>query len=91
MFLKRYVRNKAKPKGCMAFGYMYDEAFRFFIEYFSWYPHTRCRMWDANEEEVDSGEILVGCNKIKRLTQEEIKLIHEYVITNSIVTNVAPR
>ncbi len=31
--LKRCVHNKAKPKGCMAFGYMYDEAFGFCIEY----------------------------------------------------------
>jgi hypothetical protein len=36
-------------------------------------------MWDANKEEIDSGEILVGCGKIRRLTQEEIKPIHEYV------------
>jgi hypothetical protein len=31
-------------------------------------------MWDANEKEANSGEVLVGCGKIKRLTQEEIKL-----------------
>jgi hypothetical protein len=48
-------------------------------------------MWDENEEEVDSGEVLVGCGKIKRLTQEEIKFIHEYVITNSTTTDVAHR
>jgi hypothetical protein len=48
-------------------------------------------MWDVNKEEVDCGEVLVGCSKIKRLTQEEIKLIHEYVITNFTSMDVAHR
>jgi hypothetical protein len=39
--LKKYVRNKANPKGCIAFGYIYDEALGFWMEYFRWYPHTR--------------------------------------------------
>jgi hypothetical protein len=69
LVLKRYVHNKAKLEGCMASRYMYDEAFGFCTKYFAWYPHTRHRMWDANKEEVDCGEVLVGCGKIKRLTQ----------------------
>jgi hypothetical protein len=48
-------------------------------------------MWDANKEEVDNGEILVGCGKIRRLTQEEIKPIHEYVITNSTTMDATHR
>jgi hypothetical protein len=48
-------------------------------------------MWDANKEKVDCEEVLVGCGKIKRLTQEEIQLIHEYVITNSTSMDVAHR
>jgi len=44
--LKRYVRNKAKPKGSMAMGYMYDEALGFCMGYFSLYEHTRRRVWD---------------------------------------------
>ncbi len=27
--LKRYVRNKVRPKACMSFGYMYDETLGF--------------------------------------------------------------
>ncbi len=94
LVLKRYFCNNAKPEGCMASRYMYDEALGFFNKYFTWYPHTRHQMWDANKEKVDSGEVLVGCDKIKRLTQKEIKLIHEldgYVITNSKVMDVAHR
>jgi len=39
--LKKYVRNKANLEGCNTFGYMYDEALGFCMEYFKWYPHTR--------------------------------------------------
>jgi hypothetical protein len=38
--LKKYVRNRAQLKACMAIGYMYDEALSFYIEYFALYPHT---------------------------------------------------
>jgi fumarate reductase subunit D len=27
--VKRYVRNRVRPKACMAFSYMYDKALRF--------------------------------------------------------------
>jgi hypothetical protein len=56
--LKKYVCNKANLEGCIASKYMYDEALGFCIEYFAWYPHTKHQMWDAEEEEVDVGEVL---------------------------------
>jgi hypothetical protein len=34
VILKQYVRNKAKPEGCMVMGYMYDEALGFSTEFF---------------------------------------------------------
>jgi hypothetical protein len=49
--LKKYVRNKAKPKACMASSYMYDETLGFCIKYFALYSHTRHHIWNANEEE----------------------------------------
>jgi len=39
--LKHYVRNRAKPEGCMAMGYMYDEALGFCTKYFSYYMNTQ--------------------------------------------------
>jgi hypothetical protein len=36
-------------------------------------------MWDAKEEEIDVGEILIGKEKHKKLTIEELKAIHEYI------------
>jgi hypothetical protein len=38
--LKHYVRNKVKLKGCIAMGYMYDEAFGFCTKYFLLFEHT---------------------------------------------------
>jgi hypothetical protein len=46
-------------------------------------------MWDAKGEEVDIGEVLVGKGKHKKLIVEELKAIHEYIITNSTTTKVA--
>jgi hypothetical protein len=46
-------------------------------------------MWDAEEEKVDVGEVLVGKGKHKKLIVEELKAIHEYIITNSKTTKVA--
>ncbi len=70
---------------------MYDEAFGFYTEYFAWYLHTRRQMWEAKEEEIDVGEVLVGKGKHKKLTIEELKAIHEYIIMNSATTEVAYR
>jgi hypothetical protein len=47
--LKKYVCNKANLEGCIAFECLYDEALGFGMEYFRWYPCTRCQMWDAKE------------------------------------------
>jgi hypothetical protein len=87
--LKKYVCNKANSKGCIASEYMYDEALAFCIMYFAWYPHIRCWMWDAKEQEVNIREILVGKGKHNILTVEELKAIHEYIITNSTTIKVA--
>jgi hypothetical protein len=52
--LKKYVHNKENPEGCIAFGYMYDEALGFCTKYFRWYLHNRHQMWVAKEE-IDIG------------------------------------
>jgi hypothetical protein len=43
-------------------------------------------MWATKE--VDIGEVLVGKGKHKKLTIEELKAIHEYIITNSTNSEV---
>jgi hypothetical protein len=66
--LKHYVHNKAKSKGCMAMGYMYNEAFGVCTEYFLLYKHTQRRMWDLEEELANVGEVFQGRPKTKTLS-----------------------
>jgi hypothetical protein len=59
---KKNVRNRAKLEGCMASGYMCDEALQlgFTTKCLALYPHTRHRIWDVDEEEAYVGEVLSG-------------------------------
>ena len=84
--LVRYVRDKSRPEAGMASGYAVDEALGFYTEYFSLYQHTKRRVWDAEEEMRDSGELLLGKGRFKRLTQQEKDNIHTYVLRNSVYT-----
>jgi len=84
--LKHYVRNRAKPEGCMAMGYMYDEALGFCTKYLSLYEHTRRRMWDPYEELTNVGEVLEGKPKPRILKDMELHIVHEYVLMNFVAT-----
>jgi hypothetical protein len=84
--LKRYIRNGAWPKACMAFGYMYDEVLGFCMENFALYPHIQHQMWDPNEEEKDNSEVLEGWAQFKKLSILELQGIHEHVIINFVAT-----
>jgi hypothetical protein len=46
--------------------------------------HTIHHIWDANEEEVDAGELLSGNGALKWLSPVEMKTIHSYVIANYV-------
>jgi len=59
------MKNKAKPEGCMALGYICNEALGFVIEYLVLYLHTRHQIWDVNEEEANLGENLSGNGMVK--------------------------
>ncbi len=82
--IKQNVRNRAKPKGCMASRYMYDEALGFITKYLALYPHTRRRIWDANKEEANANEMLNGNGALKMFSIVEMDIIHEHVITKFV-------
>ena len=48
--LMKYVRDRSKPEASMATGYNVDEALGFCTKYFKFYPHSKRRMWDEEEE-----------------------------------------
>ncbi len=41
-------------------------------------------MWDPEEELVDVGEVFQGMPRTKTLSNQELHLIHEYVLMNSV-------
>ena len=85
--LKKFVRGKSSPEASMASGYNIDESLGFCTEFFQLYPHSKRRIWDANEELCDSGEKLMRACKEVRLSREEVKQIHHYMITHSAYTS----
>jgi hypothetical protein len=48
-------------------------------------------MWDPEEELVDVGEVLQGRPRTKTLSNQELHLIHEYVLMNSVATQTLIR
>jgi len=80
--LKKYVRNRARPKASMASRYVLDETLGFVTEYMQMFTHVRHRLWDANEEEGVYGEVLEGSGSKFRLLPSARDLAHHYVLTN---------
>lgn len=84
--LTKYVRDKSKHEVGMASGYMSDESLGFCTEYFFLYEHSRSRVWDPEEELKDARECLLGKPVPKRLIDQELEFVHDYVIKHSIQT-----
>jgi hypothetical protein len=74
--LKKYVRNKSRPEGSMATGYMYLGS---------------GRVWDMDDETCNEGEVLEGSGRRRELSDEERVAIHEFIIANSDVTSALYR
>ena len=80
--LKGFVKNKSKPEGSMAYGYMREESIGFMNEYLSQYNATTKRSWDDEEEPTMYDEILEGVKRDRPMTPEFQKLIHGFVLDN---------
>jgi hypothetical protein len=81
--LKGFVKNKAKPEGSMANGYLREESIGFLNEYLSEYTPTTKRAWDDKEELAMYDEILEGAKRDRGMTPEFMKLVHEFVLENT--------
>jgi hypothetical protein len=88
--LKKYVRNKSRPEGSMATGYMYSEALGFLAEHMALYLGSG-RVWDMDDETCNEGEVLEGSGRRRELSDEERVAIHEFIIANSDVTSALYR
>jgi hypothetical protein len=58
--LKGFVKNKAKPEGNMANGYLQEVAIGFSIEYLCKYIGVTKQAWDNKKEPTIIDEILEG-------------------------------
>ena len=58
--LEGFVKNKAKPEGSMANGYLQDVATGFLIQYLFKYIGVTKQAWDIKEEPTIIDEILEG-------------------------------
>ena len=85
--LKGLVRNKARPEGSMAMGYMYEEALGFVTEHFRLYPVSARLIWDLEEDEQDCGEVLENRGHEVHWDDSDLMELHEAIIRNSNVTD----
>lgn len=83
--LKKYVRNRARPEACMATGYMYSEALGFISEHLVLYS-GHIKQWILEADERDEGEVLEGGGRTRHLSASEQSAIHEFVLSNSVIT-----
>lgn len=81
--LKSYIKNKARPEGSMACGYLREESIGFLNDYISEYTSTTKRAWDADEEPAMYDEILEGGKHERPMSMQFRKLIHGFVLDNT--------
>lgn len=82
-YMKSYVRNKARPEGCMATGTAMEVGLGLSTEYILECESTSKRIWDGDEELGDSGEVLCVAYKFRHLSGEECQWAHACVLSNS--------
>ena len=82
-YMKSYVRNKARPEGCMATGTAMEVALGLSTEYILECESTGKRVWDADAEPGDVGEVTCSASKRRTLSVEECHWAHSCVLENS--------
>ena len=88
--LKKYVRNRNKPEASIATGYLYAEALGFMAEHLSIYPGWR-RIWDPEDDDRSNGEVVEGAPLRRVMPDAELRMIHEFVISNYQATEALRR
>ena len=80
--LKGYVRNHAKPEGCMAKGYSVGEACGFVSEYLGVSLSSMKRVWESAEEPIMTDLVLEGKGKDRILEEPLLQEMHGFLIDN---------
>ena len=80
--IERYlgVQKKNVPEGCMAEGCLVNKALGLCTEYIRDFSHTRCIIWDEEEERQMIRLVCEGKGLKRRLLQQEVASIHLHVV-----------
>jgi hypothetical protein len=79
---KDYAYSMAWLEGSMAKGYVLEESLGFVIEYLHEFEHVSRKVWDAEEEEGVSKEVLEGVFTKVVFNPILQDFAHKYVVTN---------
>lgn len=91
--MKTYVRNKARPEGSIAEGYLADECLTFCSHYLNQIEtkfNREERNYDGGQEVTDPSQLSIfstpgqtlGKGVFKELSSELHKVAHHFVLTN---------
>ena len=83
--LKGFVRNQAKPEGCIAKGYEVEEACGFVGEFVSEDVGSFRRVWDSEEDPILNDVVLEGRPKRRVLDLLLRRQMHSFVLENADV------
>ena len=77
--MKTLVRNKARPEGSIAQGYIYDEAIGFVTEHLRLYPQAMRVLWDMDED-GDNSEVPNGRPRTLTWSESNILVVHKFIM-----------
>ena len=83
--LSEQWRMDEEERACFT-TYAYGDALGFCTEYLQDFEHTSRRIWDADEEDRDTKEVLEGSGRDVTFTDADLYNIHDYVIHNEECT-----
>lgn len=81
--LKHFVRQRARPEGSMAEGYIVQESLYYVTEYLLTIDRHAPRLWSEDDDEKVSGEVVQGRGKETQLSFEIREKINTFILYNS--------
>jgi len=81
--MKGYERCMWQLEGCMAKGYVMEVSMGFIIEYLQDFQAMTWKVWDVEEEEGVSREVLEGASSQIVLDPANWDMAHHYVLINT--------
>ncbi|MCO5586268.1 hypothetical protein L7F22_040207 [Adiantum nelumboides] len=81
--LKGFVRQRARPKGSMAKGWMVQESCVFISEYLTRSQNNIIELWNIKDDERVVSEVPQGNGVVKRFSEAERTKVSDYCMMNT--------